>query len=77
MFSRQRKARVLFALSDIVLTALAFRGGLPDRRLLHLERAFYLTAERQALVLGFALAAWVRSALWLEVYESSIRRIPA
>ena len=31
--------------------------------------SFYLTVERKALVLAFALAAWVTMGLWLEVYE--------
>ncbi|HWB82975.1 MAG TPA: sugar transferase [Bryobacteraceae bacterium] len=69
MFSRQRKARVLFGLSDIVLTALAFELAYQTRTLLHLEHTFFLTVERKALVLGFALLAWVLVGLWLEVYE--------
>src|SRR5215467_5525264 len=70
MFSRQhRKARVLFGLSDVLLAALAFEAAYQTRVLLHLERAFYLTVERKALVLAFALAAWVTIGLWLEVYE--------
>jgi exopolysaccharide biosynthesis polyprenyl glycosylphosphotransferase len=69
MFGRHRKARVLFALSDVLLAALAFEAAYQTRILLHLERAFYLTVERKALVLTFALAAWVAIGLWLEVYE--------
>ena len=69
MFSRQRKARVLFALSDIFLIALAFEAAYETRRLLPLERPFYMTAERAALVLGFAVTAWVPIGLWLEVYD--------
>ena len=52
MFSRQRKARVLFGLSDVVLTALAFEAAYQTRAVLHLERAFFLSPERKALVLG-------------------------
>src|SRR4029077_5403894 len=48
---------------------LAFEAAYQTRVLLHLERAFYLTVERKALVLAFALAAWVTMGLWLEVYE--------
>src|ERR1035437_6548849 len=69
MFTRPRKARVLFALSDIILAALAFEAAYQTRVVLHLERAFYLTVERKALVLAFALFAWVAIGLWLEVYE--------
>ena len=69
MFGRHRKARVLFGLSDVLVAALAFEAAYQTRVVLHLERAFYLTVERKALVLAFALAAWVTIGLWLEVYE--------
>ena len=69
MFSRQRKARVLFGLSDILLTILAFQAAYETRSILQLERTFYLAAEKRALVLGFALLAWVGIASWLSIYE--------
>lgn len=69
MFGRHRKARVLFGLSDVLVAALAFEAAYQTRVVLHLERAFYLTVERKALVLAFALAAWVAIGLWLQVYE--------
>src|ERR1039458_8359299 len=69
MFSRHRKARVLFGLSDVLMAALAFEAAYQTRVLLHLEHAFYLTVERKALVLGFAVAAWVGIGLWLDIYE--------
>lgn len=69
MFSRQRKARVLFGLSDIILTTLAFEAAYRTRAILHLEHNFYLSLERKALILGAALVAWVLLAMWLEVYE--------
>src|SRR5665647_3417672 len=69
MFGRHRKARVLFGLSDVLVAALAFEAAYQTRVVLHLEHAFYLTVERKALVLAFALAAWVAIGLWLEVYE--------
>ena len=69
MFSRQRKARVLFGLSDIILTTLAFEAAYRTRAILHLEHSFYLTLERKALILGAALVAWVLLGMWLEVYE--------
>jgi exopolysaccharide biosynthesis polyprenyl glycosylphosphotransferase len=69
MFSRPRKARVLFGLSDVILAALAFEGAYQTRLLLHLEHDFSLTVERKALVLGFSLLAWVTIGVWLEIYE--------
>ena len=69
MFSRQRKARVLFALSDICLAALAFEAAYRTRTFLPLQRQFFLTAQQQALVLGSAVVAWVVIGLWLEIYE--------
>jgi len=59
----------LFGLSDIVLAALAFEAAYRTRAVLHLEHTFYMTVEREALVLGFALVAWVTIGLWLGVYE--------
>jgi exopolysaccharide biosynthesis polyprenyl glycosylphosphotransferase len=69
MFTRPRKARVLFGLSDIILVALAFEAAYQTRAVLPLEHTFYLTVERKALVLGFALVAWVAIGLWLGIYE--------
>ena len=69
MFSRPHKARVLFGLSDIILAALAFEAAYQTRAVLHLEHTFYLTVERKALVLGFALVTWVTIGLWLGIYE--------
>src|SRR3954451_15477816 len=69
MFGRHRKARVLFGLSDVLLATLAFEAAYQTRVVLHLEHSFYLTVERKALVLAFALAAWVTMGLWLAVYE--------
>src|SRR4051794_1901262 len=69
MFSRQRKARVLFGLSDLILVALAFEAAYQTRAILHLNHSFYLLMERKALVLGFSLVAWVAIGLWLQVYE--------
>ena len=77
MFSRQRKARVLFGLSDLVLATLAFEVAYELRTLLHLEHAFYLTVERKALVMGFSLLAWVMIGVWLEIYEKLDSAHPA
>jgi exopolysaccharide biosynthesis polyprenyl glycosylphosphotransferase len=69
MFSRPRKARVLFGISDILLLSLAFVTAYRTRSILHLEHIFFLTPEQMALVLGSALVAWVTIAWWLEIYE--------
>jgi exopolysaccharide biosynthesis polyprenyl glycosylphosphotransferase len=69
MFTRPRKARVLFGLSDIILAALAFEAAYQTRSVLHLEHNFYLTVESKTLVLGFALVAWVTIGMWLGIYE--------
>ncbi|HZT33023.1 MAG TPA: sugar transferase [Bryobacteraceae bacterium] len=70
MFSRQhRKARVLFGLSDIVLTALAFEAAYQTRILLPLHFVFYLLVPVKALVLGFALFVWINLALVLGIYD--------
>jgi exopolysaccharide biosynthesis polyprenyl glycosylphosphotransferase len=69
MFSRQRKARVLFGLSDLILTTAAFEAAYQTRSWLTLQHPFFLTIQQKALVLGFSLVAWVAIGLWLEVYE--------
>lgn len=70
MFSHQhRKARVLFGVSDVLLTALAFEAAYQTRVLLHFEHAFYLDVPNKTLVLGFSLMAWIVIGLWVGVYD--------
>ncbi len=69
MFSRPRKARVLFGLSDIILVSLAFLTAYQTRAVLQLRHNFFLNSEKQALLLGGALLAWVAIGLWLEIYD--------
>ena len=69
MFSRPRKARVLYGLSDICLVSAAFLAAYQTRAVLQLSHLFYLNQERQALLLGAALAAWVSIGRWLEIYD--------
>jgi exopolysaccharide biosynthesis polyprenyl glycosylphosphotransferase len=69
MFSRHRKARVLFGLSDIALVATAFAAAYRTRAILPLEHNFFLRPDQNALVLGFSVVAWVLIGLWLEIYE--------
>jgi exopolysaccharide biosynthesis polyprenyl glycosylphosphotransferase len=70
MFSRQhRKAKILFGVSDVLLTALAFEAAYQTRLLLHLHRAFFFTITEKALLLGVSVAVWVVVGLWLGVYD--------
>src|ERR1035437_3259258 len=69
MFSRQRKARVLFGLSDVLLATLAFEAAYRTRMWLPLQHQFFLGVQQKALVLGCTLVAWVAVGLWLDVYE--------
>jgi exopolysaccharide biosynthesis polyprenyl glycosylphosphotransferase len=70
MFSRQhRKAKVLFGVSDVLLTALAFEAAYQTRLLLPFDRKFFFTVPEKALLLGFSLAAWVMIGVWLKVYD--------
>jgi len=69
MFSRQRKARVLFGLSDVVLATLAFEAAYQTRSVLPLHFLFYLTVQQKALVLGFSLVAWVLIGRSLDIYD--------
>ncbi len=69
MYHRQRKVRVLFGLSDIILVTLGFEAAYRTRSVLQLENLFFLTVERQALLLGFSLLVWVAVGLWLEIYD--------
>ena len=68
MFGGPRKARVLFGISDILLVSLAFLLAYQTRSILPLEHSFFLTPERQALILGSALLAWIGIAWWLDIY---------
>ncbi len=70
MFSRHfRKVRLLFGLSDVVLTALAFEAAYQSRVWLPFERAFFLHPEVKALLLGFSALASVTLGVWLNIYE--------
>jgi exopolysaccharide biosynthesis polyprenyl glycosylphosphotransferase len=70
VFSRHhRKARLLFALSDILLTALAFEAAYQIRLLLPVERTFFLTVPVKALLLGASIVTWVLIGYWLELYD--------
>ncbi|MBI4873069.1 MAG: sugar transferase [Acidobacteria bacterium] len=70
MYSRHhRKERILFALSDAVLTALAFEAAYRTRLELPLERVFYILDPIKTVLLGFVALAWVLIGRGLGVYE--------
>lgn len=70
MFSRHhRKARLLFGLSDVLLTAIAFEAAYQTRLLLPIERNFFLTVPLKALLLGAAAVTWLMLGYWLELYD--------
>lgn len=70
MYSRHhRKARVLFVLSDVLLTALAFEAAYLTRSLLPLSLDFYLSSAVKTLLFGFAAVACVIFGLWVQVYD--------
>jgi exopolysaccharide biosynthesis polyprenyl glycosylphosphotransferase len=69
MFARQRKARVLFGLSDIILTVLSFEAAYRTRSVLHFYWVFYFTLEQTVLLLGSSVFSMVAIGLWLEIYE--------
>ena len=70
VFSRHhRKVRFLFALADVLLTALAFEAAYQSRAWLPFEREFFLTVPVKALLLGAAAVLWPAIGSWLNVYE--------
>ena len=70
MFSRHhRKVKVLFGLSDVFLTALAFEAAYQSRVLLHFERIFHLGFAIHALLLGFSALVWLAMGIWISVYD--------
>lgn len=70
MYSRHhRKARVLFALSDVLLTALAFEAAYLTRSLLPLTHDFLLTPTMKLLLFGVAALSSVVFCLWVQVYD--------
>ena len=70
MFSRHhRKVKLLFALADVLLAALAFEAAYQSRVWLPLERQFFLTVPVKALLLWVVAVLWPTAGYWLSVYE--------
>jgi hypothetical protein len=66
---RHRKARALFGLSDIALTALSFWAAYQVRLRLPLENNFALDFSTGGWVLSFSALSWLLIGLWLQVYD--------
>ena len=74
MFSRHhRKVRVLFALADILLVALAFEAAYQTRLRLgflgSFERRFEIPTPVHVLLLGFSALLWAAAGYWFDIYE--------
>ena len=69
MLGHQRKLRLVFAASDVLLAVVAFAIAYRIRVPLHWHFLFYLTLQQQVLILGFSLAAWVTIGGWFHIYE--------
>jgi exopolysaccharide biosynthesis polyprenyl glycosylphosphotransferase len=74
--ARNRKARVLFGLSDIALTALSFWAAYETRSWLQLERYFTLEFQTRILLLSFTVVSWLLIGLWLQVYDRLDSGVP-
>jgi exopolysaccharide biosynthesis polyprenyl glycosylphosphotransferase len=66
--SQQRKTRILFGLSDFLLTAIAFESAYRLRQALPLDLAFYFETDIKTLLLCFSALAWAMTGYWLDVY---------
>ncbi|MEZ5362622.1 MAG: sugar transferase [Bryobacterales bacterium] len=60
MFDHHKKrAFLLFAAADVILTILAFEAAYQTRVFLPLPRVFFITTPIKALLLGFVLVSWL------------------
>jgi exopolysaccharide biosynthesis polyprenyl glycosylphosphotransferase len=71
MFRGHRhKVRILFGLSDIALTALAFELAYIVRARMELEgHVFFLNPPVRILLLGWSMLVWVALGYWWEIYD--------
>ena len=65
--SQQRKTKILFGLSDALLTAAAFEIAYRLRQSLHLDHVFFLPDDKKNLLLASAVLIWVTVGYWLNV----------
>lgn len=71
MLQRQhRQVKLLYGLSDVLLTVLAFEAAYHTRLALReFGRLFFIENTERALLIGFAAVAWVLTGLWMGIYE--------
>ncbi|MBK5291530.1 MAG: sugar transferase [Acidobacteriia bacterium] len=70
MYSRNhRKVKLLLALADVLLAALAFEAAYQSRVLLPLANLFFLSIRTKVLLLGVAAILWPLLGYWLGAYE--------
>jgi exopolysaccharide biosynthesis polyprenyl glycosylphosphotransferase len=76
--SQQRKTKILFGLSDAILTAAAFEIAYSLRQRLPFSHRFFLSPDTKSLLLGFSVITWVAVGYWLNVSgQLDSARIPA
>jgi exopolysaccharide biosynthesis polyprenyl glycosylphosphotransferase len=66
--SAQRKLKILFGLSDVVLTVAAFVLAYTFRRELRLDHEFYFTADQIVILLAFSSITCVTLGYWQNIY---------
>ncbi len=66
--SQQRKTKILFGLSDFLLTALAFWIAYRFRQSLPLSNVFFLVPDVRNLLAVFCSLSWATAGYWLGVY---------
>jgi exopolysaccharide biosynthesis polyprenyl glycosylphosphotransferase len=64
-----RKVRILFALADVLIVALAFQLAYWSRVRLTLEHVFFLTPVTRIVLLAGSAAVWVVLGFWWEIYD--------
>jgi exopolysaccharide biosynthesis polyprenyl glycosylphosphotransferase len=74
--SQQRKTKILFGLSDIIFTAIAFELAYRFRQWLHLDLRFYLLPHVKNLLSAFCVITWVVAGYRLNVYGKLDAALP-
>jgi exopolysaccharide biosynthesis polyprenyl glycosylphosphotransferase len=70
VYSRHyRKVKILFGLTDIAITALAFVAAYESRLHLPFARAFSIDSPIAVLLLILSTLCWVAIGYWLDIYE--------
>jgi exopolysaccharide biosynthesis polyprenyl glycosylphosphotransferase len=64
----KKRAFLLFAAADVILTILAFEAAYQTRIFLPLPRVFFITTPIKALLLGFVLVTWLALGRSIGVY---------